>query len=580
MKQPFTILLQLILSLFYSATLLAAPVVTVEIKGVSGLLLTNVQQWLSIEQQREHPLLTEGRILQLHGKADQEINSALQPYGYYRPRIEKSLTRLEGGQWRATYRIELGEPLFITALEWKIDGMAADDEAFKKLWGEFPLQPSDVLNQARYEQAKRDLIKLANERGYFDATFTTARIAIDLKQYTAHITLHFNSGQRYRFGATALHQDVLDDNFLRRYIPYAEGDPYNIEQLLDLQRGLMGSDYFSVVELQPQQPISGDGSVPVVVNMIPRKDRRYLLALGYGTDTGPRAKVGLEVPRVNSEGHRFDVDYRVSAIGNSLNAHYRIPIRDPRQEQLIFSSALTTTRLENNVSRIATVGVSLLQVQGPWQETVSLNYHNESYTISDVERRTTLVMPGISLSRHLTSHYVLLDQGLLLSAEARGGAKGAFSDTNFFQGQFHLKGITSLTERQRLITRGTAGGTNALEFDKIPASLRFYAGGSESVRGYRYQSLGPTDDQGRVVGGKYLLTGSVEYELRLNQDWSWAVFADAGNAVNDFKTAMKQGSGTGVRWQTPVGPLRFDIAWAISEPDNPWRIHINIGPDL
>jgi len=314
--------------------------------------------------------------------------------------------------------------------------------------------------------------------------------------------------------------------------------------------------------------------------MEPRKERRYLMALGYGTDTGARGKLGLEVPRVNRKGHRFDTEYKVSAIGNSLNGHYRIPIRDPRQEQLIFSGGLSTTRLENSTSSIATLGVSLLQVQGPWQETLSLNYHNESYTIADVERRTTLVMPGLSVSRHLSSRYVLVDQGLLLSAEARGGAKGAFSDTNFFQGRLYLKGITSLSERQRIITRGTAGGTNALEFDKIPASLRFYAGGSESVRGYRYQSLGPTDDQGNVIGGKYLLTGTVEYELRLNQDWSWAVFADGGNAVNDFRTPMKQGSGTGVRWQTPVGPLRFDIAWAITEPDNPWRIHINIGPDL
>ena len=176
-------------------------------------------------------------------------------------------------------------------------------------------------------------------------------------------------------------------------------------------------------------------------------------------------------------------------------------------------------------------------------------------------------------------HHVLAREKAMVRL-ARGGAKSALSDINFFQGQLHLKGITSLSERQRLITRGTMGGTNAIEFDRLPASLRFYAGGSQSVRGYQYQSLGPTDDQGVVIGGKYLLTGSVEYELRLNQDWGWALFIDAGNAVNDFKTAMKQGVGTGIRWQTPVGPLRFDLASAISEPGRPWRFHINIGPDL
>lgn len=582
MNQPLIRLSLFALGLFYSATLLAAPVVTVKIEGVSGELLTNVEQWLSINQQREHPLLTEGRIRRLHGKADQEINSALQPYGYYRPHVEKSL-KLEGDeQWSATYRIEPGEPLRIIALEWRIDGEAADDTAFKKLWHDFPLHQGDTLDQSRYEQSKRELLKLAGERGYFDADFTTARIAIDLEQYSAQITLHFNSGPRYRFGATQLNQEVLDDNFLHRFVPYGEGDPYNINQLLELQQGLMGSDYFSLVELQPQPPNRAEGSVPVVVNLEPRKRNRYLLALGYGTDTGPRGKLGWEVPRVNRAGHRFDTEYKASAIGNSISGRYRIPINDPRKEQLIISGGLSTTRLDTSASSIATLGVSLLQVDGPWQQTLSLNYHNESFTIADVERRTTLLMPGLSVSRLISSDsdYLLIDQGLRISAEARGGAKGALSDINFFQGKVHLKGITSLSERQRLITRGTFGGTNANEFDRLPASLRFYAGGSQSVRGYRYQSLGPTDDQGRVIGGKYLLIGSAEYELRLNQDWSWALFIDGGNAMNDFKTAMKQGAGTGVRWQTPIGPLRFDLAWAISEPGTPWRIHINIGPDL
>lgn len=568
--------------LLQSTVLLAAPVVTVTIEGIGDELLANVQQSLSIEQQHEHPLLTEGRIQRLHAKAEQEIREALQPYGYYRPRIEKSLTRAGDEQWSATYQIEPGAPLRITALEWRIDGDAASDEQFKALWSQFPLRQGEVLDQPRYEQAKRDLLRLAGERGYLDAAFSTARIAIDLERYSASITLHFNSGPRYRFDETTFRQNALDDDFLHRYVPYGHGDPYTIDQLLELQHGLMGSDYFRMVELQAQPPNRENGTVPVVVRLEPRRQQRYLMALGYGTDTGPRGKLGLEVPVVNRLGHRFDTEYRASAIGNSLNGRYRIPINDPRKEQLIFSGSLATTRLDTSESSIANLGVSLLQVQGPWQQTVSLNYRTESYTIADVERRTTLLIPGMSISRRIGSNSgdLLVDQGMRISAEARGGAKGVLSDTNFFQGQLHLKGITSLGERQRLVTRGTLGGTNALEFDKIPASLRFYAGGSQSVRGYRYQSLGPADEAGNIIGGKYLLTGSAEYELRITPTWSWALFIDAGNAFNDFSTPMKQGAGMGVRWQTPVGPLRIDLAEAISEPGRSWRLHINIGPDL
>lgn len=581
MTQPLTRLCTLLFALLHSTLLSAAPVVTVTIEGVSDTLLANVEAWLSLEQQREHPLLTEGRIQRLHNKADEEIGNALKPFGYYRPSVTKSLRQTGPEAWSATYQIDAGEPLRIEALDWRIDGDGAADEEFQRLWSGFPLHTGDILDQSRYEESKRELLKLAGELGYFDAAFTKARIDVDLEHYSSAVTLHFDSGRRYRFGETHLNQEVLDPGFLHRFVPYAEGDPYSISRLLELQQGLMGSDYFSVVELQPQPADRAAGSVPVVVQLEPRKRNRYLLALGFGTDTGPRGKLGWERPRVNRQGHRFDTEYKASAIGNSVTGRYRIPIRDPRKEQLILSGSLATTRLDTSESTITTLGASLLQIHGPWQETLSLNYHNESYLIADEERRTTLLMPGISVSRHFSSGFILVDQGMRLNAEMRGGAKGLLSETNFFQGLAHLKGITSLGKRQRLITRGTLGGTNALEFEKIPASLRFFAGGTQSIRGYRYQTLGPVDEAGKVTGGKYLLSGSAEYELRLSQDWSWAAFIDGGNAFNSYSdTPMKRGAGTGLRWQTPVGPLRFDVAWAISEPDNPWRIHINIGPDL
>ncbi len=572
--------LLIIVNLLHGAVAMAAPAVTITIEGVDNELLTNVQQLLSVEQQREHPLLAEGRIQRLHSKADEEINNALQPFGYYRATIKKNLVLKSDEQWYATYNIALGEPLTITTLTRTIGGDAATDAPLKELWDSFPLKEGDVLNQSLYEQAKRDMLKLANERGYFDADFTIAQIAIDLKQYTSHITLQFSSGARYHFGQTELNQSVLNEDFLYRFVPFEQGDPYSINKLLDLQQGLMGSDYFSVVELQPQLPNRRDNTVPVLVNLEPRKQHRYLIALGYGTDTGPRGKLGWEMPRINRAGHRIDTEYRASAIGNNLSGRYRIPIRNPRKEQLIFSGSLANTRLDSSESSIANLGASLLQVHGPWQETFSLNYHNESYKIANIDRRTTLLMPGFSISRRLSGDHALIDQGLRLSAEIRGGAKGAFSDINFFQGQLHAKGITSLSERQRLIMRGTIGGINAIEFDKLPASLRFYAGGTQSVRGFRYQSLSPLNSDGKEIGGKYLLTSSAEYELRLNQEWSWALFVDAGNAFNDFNPNIKKGVGTGIRWQTPVGPLRFDIASAISEPGRPWKFHINVGPDL
>jgi translocation and assembly module TamA len=136
----------------------------------------------------------------------------------------------------------------------------------------------------------------------------------------------------------------------------------------------------------------------------------------------------------------------------------------------------------------------------------------------------------------------------------------------------------------RLIVRGRAGAI--LEdhvFDRVPLSLRFFAGGDNSVRGYDYESLGPRNALGELIGGNRVFEASVEYEHPLTESWSIATFVDAGNAFlgSDFK--LRTGAGIGARWFTPIGPIRLDVAWPIDmapgEDAGP-RLHISLGPDL
>jgi translocation and assembly module TamA len=117
------------------------------------------------------------------------------------------------------------------------------------------------------------------------------------------------------------------------------------------------------------------------------------------------------------------------------------------------------------------------------------------------------------------------------------------------------------------------------EFNDLPPSIRFFAGGDRSVRGYDYRTLGPLNEEGDVIGGKNLLIGSLEYEHRILEKWSLATFYDTGNAFNDFSEPLKKGAGVGVRWHSPVGLIRIDVAAAL-EKDYPLRLHVTVGPDL
>src|SRR5690606_39164081 len=132
----------------------------------------------------------------------------------------------------------------------------------------------------------------------------------------------------------------------------------------------------------------------------------------------------------------------------------------------------------------------------------------------------------------------------------------------------------------RFIVRARGGITWEREFAQLPPSVRFFAGGDNSVRGYAFEALGPTDDSGEVIGGSKLLTASFEYEHPLTGRWSLAAFVDSGNAFNGSDLDAKTGAGLGGRWQSPLGPVRLDLAVPLDDDERSFRIHVSLGPDL
>ena len=234
----------------------------------------------------------------------------------------------------------------------------------------------------------------------------------------------------------------------------------------------------------------------------------------------------------------------------------------------------------SDLSTIRTVGASLNRGREKWRESIALDYQQEKFIVADDEGESSLLIPSISWSRTWGSDFIYTLDGVRFDIRFRGASDKIISDTNFFQFQGGLKGITSIGDTNRIIARGQFGSTLTDNFHRLPSSVRFFAGGAQSVRGYAYQSLGPKDASGEVVGGKNLMVGSIELEHSLSDKWGVAVFYDAGNAIDDMTEKLERGAGPGMRWNSPIGTVRIDFAYAVSLPDHPWRIHINIGPDL
>ena len=468
----------------------------------------------------------------------------------------------------------------VTTVDLRIEGEAHDDPAFQDLARDFPVRPGAPLDHGAYQRAKEALQDLAQRRGYLDARITEHAIRLDLAAYGAEIVLHFSSGPRYRFGEIRFTPQPLDETFLRRYLNFGPGDPYLLSALLQLENALRDSDYFTDVEVRALRAEAADGNVPVLVRLTPKKRSKFTFGLGYGTDTGARGSAGWELRRVNRHGHRVQTEVQAAESGASLSATYLVPGKRPSTDQYAFTASLDSEDTDSSESDTFKLGISQRLQKGELREERSLSYQREDFVTGASRGSSNLLMPAISWSRTWADDPIYTRHGARISLELRGAAQHLLSDTSFAQATVHGKLIRPLGANGRVILRGDLGATYSGDFSALPASLRYYAGGDQSVRGYGYQELGPRDNSGAVVGGRYLLVGSMEYEHRLSESWSGAVFLDSGNALDGFHEALHEGAGIGLRWHSPVGLVRVDLANAIDEPGKPWRVHLMVGPDL
>ncbi|HSS66842.1 MAG TPA: autotransporter assembly complex family protein [Gammaproteobacteria bacterium] len=557
-----------------------APRIEIQVEGVDTEVAENIRAHLSLTQ--ELCAAPAWRVTRLFARSNEEIRNAVRALGYYSPKISRNLEQLEDC-WKATYEVDLGAPVTVEAVEVGISGEASDDAAFAALLDALPVKTGDVVNHALYEQTKQRINSLANERGYLDGRFTTSELRIDPGRGKAVIKLAYDSGRRYRFGALNVKQDVLRPELVRAFFEYEDGAPYDSNKVVGINRALTDSGYFSQVDVRPQTDQPEGDRIPVDVTLMPRKPHQFTASAGASTDTGPRLRLGYENRRLNRRGHRFNSRIGASLVQNDIITEYRIPLKDPRSEWLSLEAG--AQQEDTDTSETTSFKLAARQTKKrphEWLETRFIEATRENFDVGTQSGViTTLLTPGISWSRAVSEARLRPTWGHRVYLELKGGVDSLVSDTTFARTRLSAGWVKGFSWDGRILLRAEGGALTVDEFDVLPPSQRFFTGGDTSVRGYEYQSLGPKDDAGNVIGGKYLLVGSIEYEHPVVNKWSAAVFADAGNAFSDTDSneGFKVGIGFGVRWTSPIGPVRLDLAHPVSEAPL-FRIHFRLGPDL
>lgn len=556
------------------------PQIKLQVNGLSGELLKNVLAYLSLNTYKDAPNLNAALVGQMYARAPGEITTALQPFGYYAPQIDGSFKETDSG-WDVNFTVHPGTPVKLRHIDVQITGPGKDDPAFPRYLDKLPLKSGAQLNQPLYEQAKQRLLDTALHHGYLDAKYTASVLRVDPTQHWADVELHLETGEQYYFGAVTFDQDFMDAKFLSQFVTFKPGDPYDSNKLLGLEYTLDDSGYFDNVQVQPQRNDENAARhIPVKIVLSPRKRNKYVVGIGYGTDTGPRLTLGWENRRLNSEGHKFSVLGQYSHVLSSTQVNYTVPT--PNGPTLVYSLANVRQILANNVAYTTALGVNRYTNLNAWSWDQYLQLsHNRSDFAASPSTLSTLLTPGSTFARVVSDNLLFPTHGYRLSLDLRGASQILGSSTSFLRADLSAKLIVTILPNTRLLLRGEVGATATRDFADLPLSQRFFTGGDMTVRGYAYNSIGPTDQYGNVIGGKDMLIGSVEVDHMLGPIFGVAAFVDAGNVFNTFNASLQKGVGLGLRWRTPVGMVRFDIAHPIKRPDLGWyRIHISIGTDL
>ncbi|NCC26829.1 MAG: outer membrane protein assembly factor [Gammaproteobacteria bacterium] len=563
----------------------------VKVTGLAGEQETNVLALLSIYQERAEADLTPARVEALHRLAPDQIRDALAPFGLYQVEVTD---RLEvppdpNGTWVATYAVVPGPAVKIGRVDYAVIGEGADDPAFPKT---FPMQVGDVLLHAEYEAAKSDLRSRASSGGYLDYNLVRHRVLVDMVAYEAIVEFELDTGPRYYLGKVSFKQDLLNDTFLRTFVNFEPGVVYDPNLLLALQGRLLGTEYFSDVEIVPRKDATDDDTlVPIEVVATRNKRDKYRIGAGFTTDTGPRVSADWRRRYVNQWGHNFRTELQLSPVLSQWSFDYRIPIQDPTRDYIIIKPQSTWSNINTQKGWLNSVQVAHSTLTpSNWRRTVGIDYTYEDYEISDIQTGiSSELAPNISWSKTVADDPINTKRGYRIRYGLLGAVEGLISNASYLSAALQLKWIHGFADKYRFITRADLGVTLAEALTELPASRRFFTGGDNTIRGWGYNALGPTEPfSDDTVGGRYLGVGSLELERTIRGPWSAAVFTDFGNAFDpDYENKFQQSVGFGVRWASPIGQVRVDLALPFTQNDYeigdgwpPARLVFVIGPDL
>jgi len=505
-----------------------------------------------------------------------EVSELLATEGYFGPEVR--LRRAPDGVWRLT--VVPGRQARVTSVDIGFDGaitsgeaqFAARREALRKAWG---LRVGEAFRQRAWDDAKQALLDGVTVRDFAAARLSATRAEVDPQTAAVRLSVTVDSGPRFFLGplrVTGLTD--LPADLVERLSTLEAGEPFDQERLLALQSRLQNAPQFASVIVDVERDPALAQAVPVQVHISEAQSRHLGFGVGYSTNNGYRVETSWRDVNLFDKAWELSTALRYEQFAQSAYADVFFPPA-PAGHRHSVGAAVEHSEVEGLELTTYALGVARHHTRGNIDTRVGLRFQHELRAPDGAETtRHNALTASWSWTRRRVDDLLDPHRGDVLQVEVGGGSEALLSDQDFVRLYARYVNYTPVARRDVLILRAEGGVTLADSRDGIPQDFLFRTGGSQSVRGYDFQSLGVREGEA-TVGGRYLATASAEYVHWFLPEWGAAAFVDAGDAA-DSRAAWepKVGYGVGARWKSPAGPIAVDVAYGHAE--HRLRLHFGV----
>ncbi|VVE43424.1 Translocation and assembly module TamA [Pandoraea morbifera] len=510
------------------------------------------------------------------GAQVQELTST---EGYFSPVTHVDVTTVNGKR-DVHVTVASGPRTHIKNLDVEFTGPILEQapQRVRQLRNAWALPVDAPFRQSDWDQAKNDTLFQLGQKRYHAAKMSFSRAVIDADSDTASLAATFDSGPAFTLGPLVISGTRrYPEQIIRNVNPLEEGEPFDADRLQELQRQIQATPYFSNVIIEVTEDPSKAERAPVEVKVREFPTQRVQSGVGYTTDTGASVNGRYSYYNLFGRAWTFDTQARLEQYRQGGYAEIAMP-PDSTAYTNSTRASYERTYLNGLDQRSAQIGIKRSRSRDRYDWAYTLDwYHTDERPDGGTRFVNKALVPAFAWNRRDVDDLIFPRKGNIINTQIGFAAKPVLTDQSFARLYGRIRQYFPVGQRDLVLARLELGAviTNG-NSDRIPTSLLFFAGGTSSIRGYNFQSIG-RQQNGTTFPTKYLGTASLEYQRWVTRDWGGAVFWDVGTATDDYRhpTPLYHGVGLGVRWRSPVGPVNVDLGYGVR--DRRLRPSISLG---